>query len=130
MFNNDDDIINNLIMFDNVDRLNAKPINEVYGYEYDDKNDNDDDDDTRGAMGSNHRPVNQMYLNKNNSPSYICSIISPPEITINNEYSSIIQVHDQYSKYNETYKFNMRRKYQDILDKISNKNLDSTLIST
>ena len=65
-----------------------------------------------------------MYLNKNNSSSYICSFITPPEITINKECPSITQGHDQYNKYNETYKFNMRRKYQDILDKISNENLD------
>merc|ERR1712055_1141198 len=55
---------------------------------------------------------------------YICSFITPPKITLNKKSSTITQGHNHYNKYNETYKLNMRGKFQDILDKISNDNLD------
>merc|ERR1712055_1193274 len=55
---------------------------------------------------------------------YICSFITPQKIILNNKNSIITQGHNHYNKYNETYKLIMRGKFQDILDKISNDNLD------
>jgi len=122
--NNDDDNMNNLILCNDDVLLNNNDLINHSHENDDDKYDNVDDDNTKGAMGSNHRPGNQMYLNKNNSTSYICSFITPPKTKLNKESHTITQGYDHYNKYNETYKLNMRGKYQDILDKISNNNLD------
>jgi len=118
MLNMNDNVMNNLILCNNDVLLNdqTNPSHE---------NDDDKyDDDNTGAMGSHHRPGNQMYQNKSNNDCYICSFITPPKITLNNKNSIITQGHNHYNKYNETYKLNMRGKFQDILDKISNDNLD------
>merc|ERR1712105_260921 len=93
-------------------------------YDIDDTMLNMNDNDNTGAMGSHHRPGNQMYQNKSNNDCYICSFITPPKITLNKKSSIITQGHNHYNKYNETYKLNMMGKFQDILDKISNDNLD------